>query len=256
MSSSYNGYKASTKPLFKPYRRPKIISLPRGAMGSRGNPIVIQSGGRVKRPVRSGGFYGGFDRTKKEEEKKVLDIAAADTNVSNAGTFVLLNGIAEGDDFNNRQGRLINIKSLHCRWYSGPPTNQASENKTGGDVLRIIWFIDKQPNGAAPTTAELLAAAEPTSPLNLNYRHRFNILCDEFIPIDPFTTDAGSLLATGGPNTKAGEFYRKLNFQSVYNGTAGTIGAISTNSLYMFYILDNSDSCAFKYYNRIRFDDP
>lgn len=177
-------------------------------------------------------------------EFKYLDTSAAPTT-NNTGTFVLLNGLQKGDDVNNRDGRSIRIKSLEHRLF-------LQHNSSSTDsMVRVILFIDKQPNGAAPSSGSVLISGNTiTSPRNLEWRKRFVILSDKTYVL---STDGGKYYVA--PKAK----YLDLDMHTAYSTTdAGTVTDILSNALYMYVLGATQDLTNYptiSYYNRIRFVD-
>jgi len=196
-------------------------------------------------------------------EKKVIDINQTTYAVENTGTVLgLLNGCAPGSQNYNRVGRKINLKSLQIRGFF---YNTATAS--GARLVRMIIVYDKQPNGAAPTYANIVSSqniAGTTSSLscdmvNLDNRNRFEIIrdkCWDFAPISNVTDQA----LAGSPQTYCvNEFIPLKNRQTIYNaGTAGTIGDIQSGSLYVFFIANTANGTGSTFLGsfRTRFIDP
>jgi hypothetical protein len=89
----------------------------------------------------------------------------------NSGTVTLLNALIQGDDYDNRGGRMVRFKSLEMRYIM---TQHASATNT---QVRNILFIDKTPSGSTPQILDLITAVSLTAPRNLDNRKRFVILC-------------------------------------------------------------------------------
>lgn len=175
-----------------------------------------------------------------KSEKKVADIGTATYNVSTTGVFTLLAVPTLGSDMTNRIGRKIVYKSFYIRGYvlSQPSATNAVASCQASQT-RMIIFADLQPNGAAPAVVDLLNTADPTSHLNLNNRDRFKIFCDKTYVFDPymFSTTATQSYAQASNNIKQIKKFKKINLESIFNGTnGGTIGDITSGALYMFWI--------------------
>lgn len=178
-------------------------------------------------------------------EFKFLDYYL-DTTYSTTATFHLLNGIPEGDDVQQRNGREIRLKSIQVSARQYPTSTTAN-----GSFVRYIIFIDTQPNGTAPTSAILLSTGGAPANLamrNLSYRKRFVILKDKII-----TTDS----LASGLCVKSFEYYKKLNMHTIYSGIGSTISDITTNSVYMMMVSNQTgtDVPAVAMNHRIRFID-
>lgn len=139
-----------------------------------------------------------------------------------AGTLAvgaLCNGIVPGSGANNRIGRKIVMKSVLIRW-----SVALQATTVGGGSVRMMLVYDKQANATAPAVTDVLVQNTFTSPNNLSNRDRFVVLWDE-------VTDSISI---NNNYSISGKFYKKLNLETMYNaGTAGTIGDITSGSLYV-----------------------
>lgn len=136
----------------------------------------------------------------------------------------LLNPIARGDDYTERIGRTVTLKSLQIKaqMYVTPTTGV-------DQVGRMLVVYDKQPNASAVTAAQLFnASADSTRPFqfrNLENRERFVVLADV----------TKTLSASAESGSKAFfKIYKKLNLPMTFNsGDAGTIADIVTGSIYV-----------------------
>ena len=151
-------------------------------------------------------------------ELKTLQAAqalAADTT----GAILLLNGIARGEDYNQREGRQIFMKHMELR------IQNAVTGGTGVDQHhRYLLVLDSQPNGGALTITNVLESVSTLAYPNLDYRQRFRILLDKTVVLN----------ATAEPFSHTFEkHFLRLNIPVTFNnGNTGTIADIATNSLY------------------------
>lgn len=130
--------------------------------------------------------------------------------------------MANGSDASTRIGRKVTIKSVYLR-YSVVP----SPTTTGAAAVRILVVYDKQTNAVAPAVLDVLSNSDFTAPNQLSNRDRFVTLIDEITPIISMTGDA----------TVAGVCYKKLNLETMFNsGSAGTVGDITSGSIYLLYV--------------------
>lgn len=163
-------------------------------------------------------------------------------NTWSAGT--LLNGMATGSDASTRIGRKITIKSLLARW-----SFQLATTSVGGSPVRILIVYDKQANATAPAITDILLVDHFNSPNNLSNR-------DRFVTISDFVSEG---ISTGDKFSESGVIYKKLNLETMFNaGSAGTIGDITSGSIYMFVCQDSGITTAvadFQSYVRIRYTD-
>lgn len=142
--------------------------------------------------------------------------------VNDAGTVTLLNGMAPGTSATTRVGMNISIKSLECR-FNIQPDLAAGSNQ----VLRFIALLDRQPNGALPSSiADFITPAASYGLRTLANRKRFKILMDKTYSL-PALEQERSVMQKHWYM----KFKRPINVE--YNtGVAGTIADISTNALY------------------------
>ena len=166
---------------------------------------------------------GGWANPTRGGELKFIDTQITTNPVVNSITFatgVLLNGIANGSDASTRIGRKVTIKSLLLRW-----SVKLDPTTTGGGNLRILIVYDKQANAVAPAITDILLTNDFHSPNNLSNRDRFVTICD--VVTDP--------IAVQGEYSAADVVYKKLNLEEMFNaGSAGTIGDITSGSIYFF----------------------
>lgn len=184
------------------------------------SPAMVPSSSIARQALRTGGWaspsLGG--------ELKFTDvntaIAVGGAGAATFGTGILLNGLANGSDASSRIGRKVNIKSLYIRWSA-----LFVAGAGGGGAIRILVVYDKQANATAPAITDILLANDFNSPNNLSNRDRFVTLCD-------YVTEQ---LSTASNLSDTGVIQKTLNLETMFNaGSAGTIGDITSGSVYMF----------------------
>lgn len=155
-------------------------------------------------------------------EFKSVDTAVVGA-VDSTGSVTLINGIARGDDINERDGREVTMKSIQC-------TVQLYVTDTTGldQSQRILVVYDKQTNAAAPAVTDILTAATVFSPRNLENRKRFTVLMDRCYTLNASAESGSSRLF---------KWYRRLRHPITFNsGNAGTVADIVTGGLYVVLI--------------------
>lgn len=164
-------------------------------------------------------------------EMKFVDVLSTGQAISTTVTSLHLNPIAEGNDNNSRQGRRTDNVSLQLK---GVIT---CENITLSEYVRVIVFIDKQSNGAAPP--QILQNPTSFSLFDMDYRDRIVILRDYEVSIDvgsngiPF--QANSIVKKGQNGLIIDDFI-KLGFTTTWQGTAAPIANIQTGAIWIqFY---------------------
>ena len=187
--------------------------------------------GSTRAPLRTGGFYGLYNR-RGREELKVIDAALTTTTVGTGSNIYLLNGVAQGTDYTNRIGRKVILKSLLIRATCIPNT---ASNTPAGDVIRMLVIYDCQTNSAAPVIGDILQNSSINDPMNLNNRDRFKVIADKYITLNACQYAAGTLTA-GSPQTKQVKLFKKMNLEQIFSGTNNTVGSIGTGALFLVLI--------------------
>jgi len=177
-------------------------------------------------------------------EFKAVD-ANGSSVIDSTGALVLLNGLARGDEINERNGREVVMKSVQINF------GVQCTITTGTDqYARVLLVYDRQSNGAAPAITDILVSNNTTAVRNLENRRRFKILMDRRYTLNQ-ASEAGSKISDS--------FYRRLRHPITFNsGDAGTVADITTGSLYLVTMGSNAagataGSCL--YYSRVRFQD-
>jgi len=206
--------KIAANPKSLAYRQARQLVLYRSPMSTLG-PIARQS-------IRT----GGWANPSRGGEMKFVD-TIVNTNVTHSvstfGNGTLLNGLAVGSTASQRIGRKVTLKSLLIR-YSFAVQNAT----TWATPLRILVVYDKQANATAPAITDILLTDNFNSQNNLSNRDRFVTL------VDQITDNIG-----GGDNAAnyviADTLFKRINLETMFNdGNAGTIGDITSGSIYMF----------------------
>jgi len=167
---------------------------------------------------------GGWASPSTGPELKFVDtsqnaVGTLNDNFSAPGATNLLNGIATGSDASTRIGRKVILKSVYVRY-----TFQLGATSTGGAPHRILIVYDKQANATAPAVSDILVSSAFNQLNNLSNRDRFVTICDEMV----------APISVQGNYMVSGTIYKTLNLETMFNaGSAGTIGDITSGSLYM-----------------------
>jgi len=113
-------------------------------------------------------------------EEKFFDVVAfSSTTITTTPTIANLSNIAQGNDWNNRNGNSIRLR--HIRWdFMLYPNATAVLNS-----VRIIVFRDMMQRGTDPAAAELLESTTAVVNLVSPYLHydydRFQVLYDDVV---------------------------------------------------------------------------
>jgi len=165
---------------------------------------------------------GGWANPTKGGELKFNDILCnAVMNLNDTfSTPILLNGLQSGSDATNRIGRKVNIKSLLLRFNFG-----MASTSIGGAPCRILVVYDKQANATAPLITDILLVNGFSSQNNLSNRDRFVTIFDHIT----------QPIAATNNYCVADVLFKRVNLETIFNaGNAGTIGDISSGSVYIF----------------------
>jgi len=206
-------------------------------------------------PIRYGGWTGRGLRVEKKYVDTPINVSGLN---SLTGALGLINGIAQGDGADQRDGRQVTIRSIQIRGYFATDlTNNAGKGAAG--MVRMVVVLDKQSNSAAPTISDVFVGFDSSTLTNLNNRMRFKILADETMSMGGFSTYVVSGVTTyagsGGFPTPVINFYKKCNITVQFNGTTNAIGSIASNSIYVFFLVSNVDKVQFSGNARVRFTD-
>jgi len=239
----------------KSYGSTRKVAAARAAV-NRASSILRARGTSYMAPSSSRGFYGNYKSNGRRgfPELKFIDNFANGNPVTNTGTTVLINGVGQGTDYNQRIGRHAIMKSILLNWNVYLDSSQAAGLTGEGIWGRIMIVYDGQPNsGSLASVTDILQVDDVNSPMNLNNRDRFKVIYDKRVGIAGATYTSGTL-TTGNPEDKGGSKYKKCKLDMVFSGTGATIGSISTGSLILLFICDVS-ALALNYYTRVRFID-
>lgn len=216
-----------------------------------------------KRPRTTATTQSRFSNRPKlysSNEKKVQDIQTQDYQVDNVGSFTLLCNPVLGSDFNERIGRKVVTRNLYIKGaISTAPSTVIPNTNTNRQHVRMILFVDLQPNAATPVVTDLLNTATPSSHLNLNNRDRFRVIADKEYVLDPYVVDLAVYGAASTCNqVKYVKKYKRWSQEIIFNATnGGTIADITSGAMYMFWIGDQAPGAAsiFTGATRVRYVD-
>lgn len=168
--------------------------------------------------ARSNSYYAA-----KNAEIKFYDVATALSPVPQGGTILNDNlvKIAVGTGQSERIGRKIVVQKVQLKYSIFLPSTATFAQ--AGQQLRVILYVDKQTNGAAATSTQILASALVRSYRKLDNIGRFTILMDKLHTIN----------GTGGTATTCVEqfrnysFFKNVNIPIEYDQSVSTTGDIA-----------------------------
>lgn len=173
-------------------------------------------------------------------EKKTNDTLFNPTAITNTGTIIQLNNLVQGDTNVTRDGNQVKWLNISARC-----SLRSNTSATTGTSFRFMLVLDKQPNGAIYTVADLLENVDPSSGIEKNNALRFKVLSSKYLAVNP-----------NGRDRYNWTIFKKLNFKTRYQSNAGTIADISTNALSVMVISDQATNTPnFQAFFRLRFID-
>lgn len=164
-------------------------------------------------------------------ETKFYDSSVAQTPNNVTGTSNLLNAMGQGASSEQRVGNSIRMKSV---FFQGRVNIHASATSS---TVRLALVLDRQANGAAPSYSSAAGGngiyenATVDSWRDMGNTKRYTILATRRIVVDSDDPEKTFLLKSKLPYAAGKVAY--------YPGvSAGSIGDISTGSLYLFCFSD------------------
>lgn len=221
----------------------------------RSNPVEKKY--QIQKPgiERTGGYYGRYNLSMGglSSEKKFWDVTKANATPATTGTILnaSLNLIPQNTTESGRIGRKVLLKNIYIHGMVILPTTN-DENSTS-DILRLIFYIDKQANGATATVADILTSTDFRSFRNLSNTERFVILKDKFYDINAMS-QASVTAQTTGDYAYHIKMYKKLDLPVEFSGTTGAITEIKSNNIGVLAISEGG-VCQVGYMARIRYTD-
>lgn len=166
-------------------------------------------------PPATRGFYGSYS-LRGRAELKFVDTTNTNVNVTTTWQLVLVNGVAQGTDFNQRVGRKSSIKSVLFNGNAFPPP-VISANSAAGTYMRYVIIYDAQPNsGTLPAGTDIFVNNDPNTVMNLNNRDRFKVLMDVRKQMGSYLFNAAPGLVAGSPNNAFWSKYKKCNLECYF----------------------------------------
>jgi len=157
-------------------------------------------------------------------KSKSRELTMSSTSSLIGATVEQITNIAQGDDFNNRDGRKIKLKSLTLRFTLG-----------GSQGHRLVVVHDSSPNGILPTWQEVFDLSVVTDltyvPVNPKTGGRFTILRDYIAPNGTNQSGDSSVVLMD-------RIYINLDKipTTTYSGTGSSVANQAQNHIYLFYV--------------------
>lgn len=149
--------------------------------------------------------------------------------IPNTGLVFIINSFANGTDYNQRIGRVINMKAIRIRFSVAPtPASDMADQR-----IRILLVLDHHSNSLASTTiTDVLQSASTLAPENNSGRLRFVILKDWLFQLSRLDVVNGLM---SDACFAAEDIYMKLDIPAVYGSTSGLV-APESGALYLMAI--------------------
>ncbi len=164
----------------------------------------------------------------KNLEHKFLDLSVGSNVILPTGEIITdnLTPIPQGTDEDERIGRKVTINQIFFKGNLILP--ETSTNSNTSDILRLVLYVDHQPNGAVPSLLDYFDVAEYDSFRNLANTKRFTVLYDR----------NHTLNASAAESTQSCAFIKdlkiskpKLNIQVNYDSTLGALTELTTRAI-------------------------
>lgn len=179
-------------------------------------------------------------------EKKFFDVSAYTQVPTSTPSIVNLSNIAEGNDYNQRDGNSILLQSLQWRM------NLAANASATRNFLRIIIFRDNDQRGTDPAPGDLLETTAGdsalVSPLLHYVNQRFSILSDKCYTLN-LNGDSGFKMIKKYMKFPPGTHIK-------YQNTTGADASNWEGALYALFVSDQAtNGPSIDYFFRLRFTD-
>lgn len=219
--------------------------------------------GRLKKPKYVSGFPKNIGKMKlaglvkrmissKAEAKEVLTSLTSTLNATQSNV-ILISGVAEGTDYNQRVGRSVSHKYIQIRVIINQQPQSAAAN-TFGDAGFWSIVLDRQPNGALSSFTNIYDTSAGAAVPGLAFRNtalyqdRFIVLARE--EWSTGSTVTGNVGSTGGSGAAPYVCERFVDLtkkigrdgQQKFNGTDATISSINEGAL--LFVVASSNSTA------------
>ncbi len=161
-------------------------------------------------------------------EQKNVDLEVFISPAESDGDIFLLNGVAQGVDFNQRQGRQHVNMSILIKYQIivGDLTINAPV------LTRVGVFLDLRPNPTLPGVDDIWDGNSSAFAV-LGARNLDNVFRYKQIWSRTHRTDVGD-------QTRFRSVFKRLNFRTRYFNAGGTLGSIATGALYFAMVTDQA----------------
>jgi hypothetical protein len=194
-----------------------------------------------------GGAWEGIGRlTGWNEEIKRFDTSATAQAATNAGALFNLTQMAQGVDYNQRDGLSVRLLGMETDiTFISSATQNAS--------VRLIALLDLDNQGATPAVADVVEGAllATTNAVNAKFEHtnteRFVILYDEHLPIT---------LAPSAASIQTRKLRIPLGTHCRYSAAAGAVASGREGQVFLMFIGSTAaNHSTFDFSNRVAYVD-
>ncbi len=184
---------------------------------------------------------------------EVSDHSATET----AGNMLM---IAQGNGQSQRVGRKIMLTNISVRWVATRVAITDQEAAMAPTIVRMVWYIDRQANGAVATPSDIFTdtGEDFLQFRNLANAQRFKILKDIEVTLNPSAgAGDGTVENDWAGETKVGQFHKILNLPILYNqsATTGAIATIESNVIGCIMVSSVAEAALVTFNTRSRFTD-
>lgn len=197
-----------------------------------------------------------YPKSKTRIEHKFHEVVRNDSQIAIGGAITdSLVLIAQGLTESTRVGRGVHGTRLNCKFIISLPVQNDSAQIGDGDIVRIITYIDKQPNGANAAVLDILETATFLSFRNLNNTKRFKFLRDKKYTLNRMVSMTDGTNTSNQPATTLYiEENYKLNLDIDYSAGTGAVTELTEANIAHLYISQNGFPGIVNI-NRFRFTD-
>ncbi len=191
-------------------------------------------------------------------ELKFHDVTVDDAVIAQNGTILntgSVNLIPQGITEITRVGRKCTIRSINWHYTISSAETDGGTSATNPDVVRLIFYLDKQCNGATATITNILSTDFYNSFRNLTETGRFKILMDKMHTLNCQAGGGNGTTNDWASRITQGSFYKKCNIPLEFNNTAGAITEIRSNNLGVLVLSKAGSGAILASSLRLRFSD-
>lgn len=160
-------------------------------------------------------------------EEKLIDsgaVAVPNTSFTTTGIVYFLTGVAQGSDYNTRNGN-----SIKTSYYNLGITLACGTQAT---FIRVILVRDRENRGATPSITDVLETVAPTAHYNHNNLRRFTVLHDSL-----------TYLNSAVPQRTI-EISKADKTHLYYQGTTSAVASADENAQFLIMLSDQASGVA------------